>query len=650
MSASLRSYSICIFCGRRAGWTMWGILWYLAVFAAAVPAQSGFDAARMEQIAAWLPATPQGVGSTIDDRAAWNKLADWPAFAQVVPRAERLLLRPMPALTDDLYLDYSRTGNRTRCQQVLSQRHRRLKTLVLAECLENRGRFLPAIKEAIRSLAAEKTWVMPAHDRSLKNFRGEVHEIDLAVAGISWNLATADYWLGDRLRPELRRLVRDQLERRTFVPLESFVKTGQPALWWATGTNNWNAVCLAGVTGAALATIESPQRRAWFVAAAEKYIENFLSGFTDHGYCWEGVGYWNYGFGHYVLLAETLRQATGGKIDLFHRPKVRQIALYGPRMEIAGGVYPAFADCRPADAPDPRIVGLLSRKLALGLKKAERQGRLAARDPEQRLFELGIYGFANPTVEAAARREPTGLSPLRSWFPAAGVLVCRMSDGPSGGFGAAIKGGHNGQHHNHNDVGSFVVAVRGKAPLLDPGSEIYTARTFSDQRYQSNVLNSFGHAVPRVAGRLQRTGREAAARVEQVAFTALADTLVLDLRAAYDVAELKVLRRRFFFSRAAGGRLTVADEVQFTSPQAFGTALITFSDWNQPAGDRLVVGSGKGAVEVTIATGGLAFRVEPQRLDENLPGGHIPTRLGIELAEPVQKATITLSIRPVAVE
>jgi len=225
-----------------------------------------------------------------------------------------------------------------------------------------------------------------------------------------------------------------------------------------------------------------------------------------------------------------------------------------------------------------------------------------------------------------------------------------MSDGPSGGFGAAIKGGHNGQHHNHNDVGSFVVAVRGKAPLLDPGSEIYTARTFSDQRYQSNVLNSFGHAVPRVAGRLQRTGREAAARVEQVAFTALADTLVLDLRAAYDVAELKVLRRRFFFSRAAGGRLTVADEVQFTSPQAFGTALITFSDWNQPAGDRLVVGSGKGAVEVTIATGGLAFRVEPQRLDENLPGGHIPTRLGIELAEPVQKATITLSIRPVAVD
>lgn len=29
--------------------------------------------------------------------------------------------------------------------------------------------------------------------------------------------------------------------------------------------------------------------------------------------------------------------------------------------------------------------------------------------------------------------------------------------------------------------------------LADPGSEVYTSRTFSDKRYESNVLNSFGH-------------------------------------------------------------------------------------------------------------------------------------------------------------
>jgi len=32
-----------------------------------------------------------------------------------------------------------------------------------------------------------------------------------------------------------------------------------------------------------------------FAAAAEKYVENFLAGFTPDGYCSEGLGYWNYG-------------------------------------------------------------------------------------------------------------------------------------------------------------------------------------------------------------------------------------------------------------------------------------------------------------------------------------------------------------------
>ena len=43
---------------------------------------------------------------------------------------------------------------------------------------------------------------------------------------------------------------------------------------------------------------------------------NFLKGFTPDGYCGEGTGYWNYGFGHYVLLSEEIRLATGGQIDL----------------------------------------------------------------------------------------------------------------------------------------------------------------------------------------------------------------------------------------------------------------------------------------------------------------------------------------------
>ena len=86
-------------------------------------------------------------------------------------------------------------------------------------------------------------------------------------------------------------------------------------------------------------------------AAAEKLSLSFLKGFESDGYCTEGLGYWNFGFSNYLALAEALWQTTDGKVDLFDRPKVKNIALFGSRIEIDGGVYPAFADCVASSTP-----------------------------------------------------------------------------------------------------------------------------------------------------------------------------------------------------------------------------------------------------------------------------------------------------------
>jgi len=615
------------------------------LFASHAPAEQAVDPARIQALAAMLPESPVGVGRPITDRQAWQAVAKAPQFKRVVSEAERLMAQPIPETTDELYLEFSQTGNRTRYQRVWSQRHSRVPALVLAECIENRGRFLPAIEEAIRAVCEEKTWVYPAHDRSLRNFKGEAIEIDLGSAATSWNLATADYWLGDKLGQKTRDLVHSELERRCFAPFESYVQKGEPRLWWATGTNNWNAVCLAGVTGAAVANIESPPRRAFFVAAAEKYVQYFLKGFTPDGYCSEGLGYWNYGFGHYVLLAETIHQATAGRVDLLEEPSVRRIARFGVRMEVLPGVYPAFADCHVSSRPDTRLTAFLSRRFAWGLDAIEQRGLLLAGGPSSSLFTLGLYGCENSASQVAAAASAPE-QPLRDWFPDAGILICRPRPGNERGLGVALKGGHNAEHHNHNDVGSFVVALAGKTPLVDPGSEVYTARTFSGERYQSGVLNSFGHPVPMVAGELQAKGRSAAAKVVEAEFTDEQDTLVLDLSAAYKVEGLKKLQRSFVFSRKGAGRLVVIDEVELASPQSFATALVTFSDWKESGAGRLLVGSGSAAVQVDVDAGGEQFSVEAERIEEDLPGGRVPVRLGINLREPVTAATVTVTITP----
>ena len=604
------------------------------------------DPARVAQVAQMLSETPQGVGPTCDDRQAWRKVAQATVFSGAVRAAQKLVPQPIPELTEELFLDFSRTGNRTRCQRVLSQRHGRIPTLVLAECIEDRGRFIAPIEEAIRAVCSEKTWVMPAHDRNLANFKGQTVEIDLAVAAVSWNMATAEYWLGERLSPQVRDLIHAELERRTLGPFESYVNTGKPRLWWATGTNNWNAVCLAGVTGTALAQIESQERRAFFAASAERYIEYFLKGFTADGYCSEGLGYWNYGFGNYVTLGETLHQATGGKLDLFDRPKTREIAHFAPRMEIAEGVYPAFADCSVTSRPDTQLMAFLSRRFGMMMKDEEGRGLLLA-SSSSNLFAVGLHGFANSATRTAQPENPAApVGALRNWFSDAGILICRPTAETSNRLGVALKGGHNAEHHNHNDVGSFVVAVGGKTPLLDPGGEIYTARTFSKDRYLSGVLNSLGHPVPRVAGKLQKTGRSAAAKVIDTQFTDTTDTLVLDIRAPYDVEELESLKRTFVYSRQGAGSLTVVDEVEFKNPQTFDTALITYSKWEKVADDRLVIGQGNGALEVAISTDGQPWTLTPEEIHEDLSGGRVPLRLGIVLTQPVQRARVTLKITP----
>ncbi len=599
------------------------------------------DPARVDEIAAMLPEGPEGLGRPITDRETWDALAATPAYQAVIARAEKLLDEPLPEQPDDLYLDFSRTGNRTRWQNVANQRRGRLAPLVLAECAENRGRFVPAIEELVAALAAERTWVMPAHDRSLANFNRERTDIDLASSALGWHLATANWLLGERLSAETRALIRANVEERILAPYRAMYSGERDPNWWMHTTNNWNAVCLAGVTGAALAQIDDGTLRAEFVAAAERYSQNFLNGFTPDGYCSEGLGYWNYGFGNYVLLAETVWQATGGGVDLMARPHVAAPATFGARIQIMGGVAPAFADCSINAHPDRLTMFYVNRRYGLGLAEYD---SVDLSWTTGSLSNALIFGLPNSASRGQTIAGAEVGSMVRTWFGDAGILIARPGEGSDATLGVALKGGHNAEHHNHNDVGSYVVVVRDRAVLLDPGSEVYTARTFSGRRYESKLLNSFGHPVPVVAGQLQRTGRDAAAQVLESEFTAERDTLALDLRAAYAVEGLERLERSFVYDRTGAGSLIVTDIVEFAQPESFETPLITDGDWTRRDDGTLVVWDLDRAVRVSIDTGGAPWELVVDEIHEEAAAQ--PTRLAVHLAEPVESAEITMRITP----
>ncbi|HSW44732.1 MAG TPA: heparinase II/III family protein [Phycisphaerae bacterium] len=615
--------------------------WLFPPVAADARSVDGVDAGRVREIAAMLPEKPTGLGRPIADRAAWESPAVSAATKGVVAEAEKLLGEPMPEMTDEMYLDYSRTGDRERCQKVMFDRRGRLGTFALAECVENKGRFVPAFVETLREIAKEKTWIYPAHDASNRNFKGEVIDVDLASVAVGWTLATADWVMGDKLPADARNLIREQTQRRLFVPFKDMIEGRRQANWWIVGHNNWNAVCLAGVTGSALALIDSREERAFCVAAAEKYSRHFLDGIPADGYCTEGVGYWNYGFGNYILLAETLLQATDGKVDLLKGEHVRQIAIYGLRIEIVPGISPGFADCAVNAQPGSHLLDYIARRWELALPPGHDRPTSWAKAP---LYSVMTYLFPNRVSGKPAPR--VAALPERTWFDKGGVLIGRPGKHEDCRIAVAMKGGHNAEEHNHNDVGSYLAVVNGKAVLVDAGAEVYTRRTFSEHRYDSKVINSFGHPVPIVAGKLQKPGREARGDVLRTNFTDAEDLLVLDVRSAYDVPELEKLQRTFVYARAGGGSLTIKDEVVFKSPQTFGTALITFGQWKQTGPGRLRVQDGEEAVDVAITAQGGEISIKAEEIHENLIAKRTPTRIGINLARPIEKGSITVVVTP----
>ncbi len=612
---------------------------------------------RAKQIAPMLSPAAQAVLPSIEDRKAWEQISASGNGAAAIRQAESLLKSPFPEMADDVYLDFTKTGNRDRGQKVIGDRRNRFPVLVSAECLENKGRFLPEIERLIGEYCKEKSWTLPAHDRSLDVFNGKGMYVDLASSAFSWDIATAYRILGKKLSEPTRKLIVDNLEKRCLQPYESSVKTGSPRMWWIKGSNNWNAVCHAGVVGTALALIDDPLRRAWFIAAAEMNTNDFINGFTSDGYCNEGLGYWGYGFGNYIKLSEMIRRATKNKINLLRNPFCEKISQYPRRISIINNIIPAYADCGINVRPNITLMTFLNAFYGWNIQEYNNMKYLTD-------ISAGSFthkALLSPDNQFVPARKSGSDIALRDYFDKAGILVCRPSKNPVSNnpkdrdwnkLSASFKAGHNNESHNHNDVGTYVVIYRNEPILLDVGGEVYTARTFSKNRYDSRVLNSWGHAVPMIGGVLQSTGANAKGVVTKAAFSDAQDVFGFDFKSCYDIKTLEKLNRTFVYNRIKNC-IIITDQFQLSDndQQEFNEALITLSDAVR-SGNKVIVGKpGKQfCVEVnatTVDKSGKTTNVEwdfkSELCNENQGNVTGAKRLGIILPK-VNNATVIFTI------
>ncbi len=581
------------------------------------------------------------------DRAAWAAIgerAGQAAVAALRQRVEEEAATPIPLLPASLYRDFQRTGRREPYEDAQCHRRDRLYRSVLAECLLWQGTFLDTVADLLWARLEETNWAWPAHARVLD--RPDHPTLDLAAAMTALDLAEIDYLLGDRLEPNLRARIRHEVERRAIGPF-----LDRHDHWWLHTTpqkqvNNWTAVCVAGAVGAACYLEADDARLAEILARAMASLADYLETFDGRGGSTEGPDYWSYGFGNFVVLAHLVAERTGGAIRLLDDPFVREIAQFPLRTILAPGLWVSFSDSDVDPSFHPGLLSLLAE--TQGLPQLTELGAendfLISRSNQ---FCWLLRQFLWPLPEDGPRFGGTA----HDWFPDMAWMVSRLDPADPTTLAVAIKGGHNDEMHNQNDVGSLIVVTKGEAVIADPGRGRYSKAYFGPERYENIFASSRGHSVPVVNGHLQNPGPEHAARVVDHRHDGKADRLLLDMTAAYpQEAGLKSLTRQLDVDRATpGGQVSVTDVFAFAAgPGVFESVLVTTGKAELSAG-RVVLRKGGAALEVSFDPPALDVRAETHPGAEKQYAPSIDlTRVIFAVPEPCQSGNVTLTIRPCA--
>jgi hypothetical protein len=533
---------------------------------------------------------------TAADRARWEALPG-KVRRRLIGAGEAELRTPWPVLPATAFLEFKRTGNRSHYEGLNFARRNKLRTLVMAECAEGRGRFTGEALNGLWATLEETWWGLPAHLGAQKPGPGlpDVSEpvVDLFAAETGSLLAWSLYLLGpafDQLSPLVRRRVHAELDRQLLIPALERDDFGWMGLRGQHALNNWTPwICSNWLTCILLAERHEEKRRA-AVAKIVRVLDNFLNGYDDDGGCDEGPGYWNAAGGALFDNLELLHSATGGAFDVYGNPLVREIGRYIYRAHIAGDYYTNFADASAVVEIDGCMVWRYGRRIgdarmaALGAWAARRHDAITSGFIGRQLPRV----FAQAEMSAAPAREALARD---VWLPGIQVMAARVREGSSRGLYLAAQGGHNAESHNHNDVGNFMVYADGQPVIIDVGVETYSAKTFSAKRYEIWTMQPAYHNLPSIDGVMQAAGRQYAARNVQYRADGAGAEFSLDIAAAYPAAaKLKEWRRTFYFDRAHN-RISVRDRYTAArAPRVVVSTLMTGRPMTQPAAGTVALG------------------------------------------------------------
>lgn len=498
---------------------------------------------------------------------------------EIIREGEKFLHTSWPALPATTFLEFVRNGNRTDYEALSFGRRKQLAALVLAEVFERKGRFIDQIINGIWAISEESFWGVPAHLNLQKAGHGlpDVADpvVDLFAAETAQELAWTYYLLKpelDKVNPLIAARIVYEAKKRILLPYLKHDNWDYLGFNWKKNpsqerrVNNWNPWINSNVLATALLLGNDPVLRAKVVEKTMESVDNFVLPYPEDGGSDEGPDYWGRAAASLIDYLELLKSATNGKIDVFDRPILKKMGQYVYETYIAGPYYYNYGDADAKYHPDPALLfrfGTDTHDSVL-MRYAAFQAR------QQDFFTKGVhesFGVLNRMLPALfvlhqLKETPPEEALLEDvWLPNLQIMAARSTANSAKGFYLAAKGGTNGESHNHNDVGSFIVYYDGNPVLIDAGAQTYTAQTFSSARYQLWNNQSAYHNLPNVNGYTEHAGATYRSSDVRYVKTAASASLSMSLREAYPrQAAIKRWDRTVTLER--GKRVTLTERYQ----------------------------------------------------------------------------------------
>ncbi|MEX0331100.1 MAG: heparinase II/III family protein [Puniceicoccaceae bacterium] len=505
--------------------------------------------------------------------------------AAIIEAAEAFLDHDWPTLRATDYLHFYETGSQVGFQKIYMDRLKTLETLLYAEILEGEGRFVRDIANGVWALCEQTSLAQPAHlnvelpGAGMPSLDHPILALLACEAAVL--MATADYFFReelDALHPEFRKRMRYEVNRQILTPYLE-----RTDYWWMAYekpfTNNWNPWITSNYLLCAIVFSESREELVPHVVKAVDVLDRFLNVYPEDGGCEEGPAYWNHAGGRLLDCLELLGAATGGLIDLYDEPLVREMGEFMWYSSIHPPWYVNFADAFARYTPEATTLFRYGK--AVGSENLMAFATTMPVKPYLSSWRLeSVYFRQLPAI--AIRKELLDYD--RPFEPSTFVALpdletayVRQSTDTGSGFYLAAKGGYNAESHNHNDIGNFIIFLDGEPLLIDTGVGTYTSKTFSEQRYEIWSMQSSYHNLPDINGQPQPHMIQWRSDFFETRHSEDGATIKIGITSAYpEAANLADYTRTLRFDRSSE-RISILDSFAFRDGnESAGRNSITF--------------------------------------------------------------------------